>query len=174
MGVKKIMLVALLGLLGGCDSNLDVFGIKLGGNIEDVKKDGLIKKVDVIPSDKHLIYAELSSVPSPDAGSEASYSLQASDGSIVSISANIHDSNGSRYAGIVSFVKGKLGDAIATESDVINEPSVNASVYVCSRTKSCPGVKYAVFRKGTNNALVYYDEKETNVLFSSDAIKDAL
>ncbi|PHM23697.1 hypothetical protein [Xenorhabdus ehlersii] len=158
----------------GCDSSVEVFGITLGGDFDKLKKRELVEKIDLIPSKKHFILADLKKVPSPEAGDSANYFVQVIDGKIVSVAATVKDDSSSYYKNLSSYARSKLGESVATENSVTDSDAVKKIPYGCVREKSCLDTKYNVYRKGNVNSIISTSNGETKIQFDTDDLKSAL
>lgn len=173
--LKKIILgLAIVTMLTGCNDGVDAFGIKLDSKSDHLKKDGLVKRENLIPSKQHFLEIQLGKVPEPAMGDAAEYSANSVNGKIIGVRGSIDDSQSSFYKGAVEYAKSKLGDPIATEAGVSNSSKVDKIPYGCVKQGSCPTPKYSVFRKNDVNAMVSSGGGTTTLMFDTDEIKEAL
>lgn len=178
MGVtelKKIISgLAIVTMLAGCNDAVDAFGIKLDSKSDQLKKDGLVKRENLIPSKQHFLEIQLDKVPEPALGDAADYTVNSVNGKVIGVRGSIGDSQGAFYKGAVEYAKSKLGDPIATDEGVSESSEVEKIPYGCVKQSSCPTQKYSVFRKNDVSAMVSSGDGTTSLMFDTDEIKEAL
>lgn len=173
--LKKIIFgLVIASLLTGCNDAVDAFGIKLGSKSEQLKKDDLVKRVNLIPSKQHFLELQLTKAPDPALGDAADYTVNSANGKVIGVRGSIDDSQSSLYKGAVEYAKSKLGDPIATNEGISDSSAVNKIPYGCVKQSSCPTQKYSVFRKNNVSAMVSSGDGTTTLMFDTDEIKEAL
>lgn len=173
--LKKIILgLALVTMLAGCNDGIDAFGIKLDSNSDQLKRDGLVKSENLIPSKQHFLEIQLNKAPEPALGDAAVYSVNAVNGKVIGARGSLDDAQSAFYKGAVEYAKSKLGDPIATEKGITDASEIDKIPYGCVKQGSCPTPKYAVFRKSDVSAMVSSGDGATTLMFDTDEIKEAL
>lgn len=166
--------VIMLATLAGCNDGVDAFGIKLESKSEQLKKDGLVKNENLIPSKYHFLEIQLNKVPDPALGDAAEYSANSVNGKVIGVRGSLDDAQSAFYKGAIEYAKSKLGDPIATEAGTSDASKVDKIPYGCVKQGSCPTPKYSVFRKNEVSAMVSSGDGTTTLMFDTDEIKDAL
>lgn len=171
--IKKIIFFVII-TLTGCNDNAEVFGIKIGGDVQSLRDKNIVEHEEAIPSKGVFLIIDLKKPPKSDVGDKAKYSASSLNGTIIGASAKIIDPSGDYYESMLSYAKSKLGDPIANDGEVKNQQQINFSPYGCIQANSCPTQKFTAFRKGSINALVTSGDGKTTIDFDSDLVKDAL
>jgi len=174
MNVIKKTAIIFIFLLTGCGENIEVFGVEIGGSLETIRDQNLIKKEDLIPSSHHFLMVDLEKAPKNEMGDMAHYSASVLDGKIIGVAASVDDENNQYFNSMVSYAEKVLGEPVASNSGIKNPKDAKDSPYGCVNSNSCPYPRYVIFRKGDINAMASTGSGKSVLQFDSDKIKDAM